>query len=146
MLIVSEDGARAGDTLYLSGAIGGPCLSEEASSALLRGIVQMFAPHALADTAGGILAAVREVADHTGLGFLIIEESLPLADGLAVPVYAARGGYLFSSPSRPVTTMSITIDGVRVSPVGELAVTGETVLRNGKTIDVERDERGLYDP
>ena len=146
MLIVREDGARAGDTLYLTGTIGGPRLDDGAAGALLRGIRQMFAPGALADTDGGILPAAREIAARTGLGFRIIEEAIPVeavhngkkhASDAHPHFYFTRGGYLFASARGHVATMTITIDGVRVTPVGELVDTGQTIERNGSEIDAK---------
>ncbi len=146
VLIVRENGARAGDTLYLTGTIGERRLDDEAAGALLRGIRQMFAPGALADTAGGIISAAREIAAHTGLGFRIIEEAIPVDDtpngksrsaGERPHLYSTRGGYLFASARQHVPTMTITIDGVRVTPVGELVRTGQTIERNGSAIDAE---------
>jgi thiamine monophosphate kinase len=155
VLIVSENGARAGDTLYLTGTIGTPRLDGDAAEALLLGIRQMFTPHALADTANGILAAAREIARNTGFGFRIIEETLPVAaesaekarDGiLTAAMRTAHGGYLFCSPRRPVATMTITIDGIRITPVGELLRTGRTVERNGKSNNADCDAADIDAP
>jgi len=127
VLVVRENGARAGDTLYLAGEIGAPRPEGERADDLLRGIRQVFVPAAVADTGGGVLAAAGEIADHAGLGFRIIKEALPVAAGTAVNADTAPAGYLFCSPRRPVATMTLTIDGVRVTPVGELTAAGRTV-------------------
>ncbi len=129
MLIVSENVARpgaprAGDTLYLTGEIGAPRPEGKRADDLLRGIRQMFVPAAVADTGGGVLAAAGEIADHARLGFRIIKSALPVAPGFAD---TAPAGYLFCSPRRPVATMTLTIDGVRITPVGELTAAGRTV-------------------
>jgi len=127
MLIVSENGARVGDTLYLTGEIGAPRPEGERADDLLRGIRLVFVPAAVADTAGGVLAAAGEIADHARRGYRIIKSALPVAAGTVVNAGTAPAGYLFCSPRRPVATMKLTIDGVRVTPVGELTAAGRTV-------------------
>ncbi|HPO45275.1 MAG TPA: hypothetical protein PK875_05710 [Spirochaetota bacterium] len=129
MLIVRRDGARAGDTLYLACGINPPGLERDCSTGLLRGILQVFAPTALAATDGGILAAAREISKHAGLGYRIMQNALPAAVE-AGGVDPKSSGYLFCSPRRPVATMAIAIDGTRVVPIGEL-VPSESALENG---------------
>ena len=131
MLIVKGNGARPGDTLYLTGEIGAPLVERERADAILRGIRQVFVPTLVADTGGGVRAAAGEIADHAGLGFRIHKAALPVAPGAAVNADTAPAGYLFCSPRRPVATMRLTIDGVRVTPVGELTAAGRTVEETG---------------
>lgn len=129
MLIVRKDGARAGDTLYLACGKNPPGLERDCATGLLRGILQVFAPTALAATDGGILAAAREISKHAGLGYRIMQNALTSVE--AGGDDPKSSGYLFCSPRRPVATMAIAIDGTRVVPIGEL-VPSESSLEGGK--------------
>ncbi len=102
--IVTRGGARPGDALFVSGALGGAAIG---LAALERGRAEAFAPFverlldprpplacgprlaasgavtAMIDISDGLVADIGHIADRSGVGFELCADRLPAAPGLA---------------------------------------------------------------
>ena len=161
--ILTRAGARAGDELYVTGALGGAAAGLRALSAGRRSdtaahqsITRYLRPEprtrfgamlgrnqaasACIDLSDGLADGVRQICAASGIGAIIDVEALPIADGATLPD-ALGGGedyeLLFAvSPRRRSRLRSVgrLVKGLAVTRIGRLTADRAMLLsRNGAT-------------
>lgn len=166
----SRAGARAGDLLYVTGAIGaaglglaiaqGHAAGPDAWLAAYRRPVPRLAEgralaplaHAMADISDGLLIDALRIADASGLAVEINLAAVPLAQGApddrAARIAAVTAGddYELLLAAPPGLTFSQS-DLARISPVGRFAAGRGLTLVDGETEVPLPDRLGyLHDP
>ncbi len=152
---VLRSSARPGDSLYVTGELGGSAL---VLSRLLAGTLKRPNPHrypahffpmpriavgkalrqrqlaaAMIDISDGLSTDLRHICDDSGVGARIYADRVPTAGGIANLRFALHGGedyeLLFASRQKILARIA----GVRVSRIGEIT-RGRRVLlvENGK--------------
>lgn len=84
---ITRRGARVGDRLWLTGAIGGSFASGrhldfEPRLAVARGLVEEGAPRAMIDVSDGLLLDLHRMADASNVGFEIFLGDVPVHEGV----------------------------------------------------------------
>lgn len=113
---------------------------------LVDEIVNMFNPTSMIDISDGLLSDLRHICGSENLGFEIIEEKLPLSNELIRYTsqegrdpygYALSGGeeyeLLFTSRKNLAEMMSVTINGVKVTPIGRIIDEGFYINRENRS-------------
>ncbi|MFI5380897.1 MAG: thiamine-phosphate kinase [Tepidisphaerales bacterium] len=92
---VLRSGAKAGDTIYLTGPLGGSILGRhlrfEPRIELARELAGRGVVHAMIDVSDGLSRDLRHICRESGLGAVIDAERIPLhADALELSKYTGR--------------------------------------------------------
>ena len=131
-----RSGAQPGDTVFVSGRIGGGYAARqrdapafyEVEPRLALGIALRGVASAAIDVSDGLLADLRHLCQASGTRGEVVLEAVPVAVGVAPEVALTAGDdyeLLFTAAQTPATTEPVTAIG-RIS-----AGTGVTVLRAG---------------
>ena len=132
--VVSRAGARPGDRVGVTGALGGA--ADRGSARARRPEPRLEAGHALAragvtamiDVSDGVATDARHVADQSGVQLAIELERLPLAEGVSDPKVAASAGedyeLLFTAPAGFEAPVEVTW-------IGEVGEGGGLLLTEG---------------
>jgi thiamine-monophosphate kinase len=142
--LVGRDGARAGDVVGVTGALG----ADAAAAADRRFEPRLAEGRALAaggvtamiDLSDGLATDARHVADASGVAIEIDLASVPLAEGVDDPVAAATGGedfeLLFTAPERCWDDLERAAE-VALTRLGRVADGGGVVVRKADGAQVE---------
>ncbi len=142
---VLRSGARPGDLVFVSGALGGsihgphlrfvPRLRESAA------LMELGPPTAMMDVSDGLLLDLHRLADASGVGFRIEAERVPVhADALRHerdPLRSALGGgedfeLLFTLPKeRAEAVLARWNLATPITEIGEILPDGRLLVQNG---------------
>ena len=154
-----RSGARPGDLLYVTGALGGsaaelkslaarpgrfltaandgthPQLFPTPRLAVGRALLRRGLATSAIDLSDGLSTDLHHLCDESRAGAIVHADSLPLhplARTHANPLgLALHGGedYELLFTAHPDTTIPRTMAGVRVTPIGEITTTGKVILQ-----------------
>jgi thiamine-monophosphate kinase len=138
--VPARTGARAGDTLYVTGAIGAAMLGFEASDGaaylrprprLAEGLALGPHVHAMMDVSDGLLLDARRMAEASGCTAAIDLAAIPFADGVVDRLAAASWGddyeLLFAAPEGAALPVPATRVGtMRAKGPDPLLLDGES--------------------
>ncbi|MDY6969123.1 MAG: thiamine-phosphate kinase [Spirochaetota bacterium] len=114
---------------------------------IVNEIINMFNPTSMIDISDGLLSDMRHITEASSVGFNIIEENLPISDELisyslemktadTTLQYALNSGeeyeLLFTSDKRLVESMSLNINSIPITPIGEIIDSGFYLTRNNQ--------------
>ena len=152
---ILRSGARPGDALYVTGALGGSAAAirqmsggkklraaqsrahffPEPRIAVGRRLRQRRLASAAIDLSDGLSTDLSHIAEESGVGAVVYADSMPLAKGVTLAL-ALHGGedYELLFTAAPRTRLAEEIAGVRVTRIGEV-IRGNRVFlcdRNGR--------------
>jgi thiamine-monophosphate kinase len=138
--VPARTGARAGDTLYVTGAIGAAMQGFEAGDGaaylrprprLAEGLALGRHVHAMMDVSDGLLLDARRMAEASGCTAAIELDAIPFAQGVRDRLAAASWGddyeLLFTAPDGIVLPVSATRIGTM------LQKSAQPLLLDGKS-------------
>ncbi len=137
--VPARSGARAGDALYVTGAIGAALLGFEAGDGpaylrpkprLAEGLALGGQVHAMMDVSDGLLLDARRMAEASGCTAAIDLDAIPFAPGVIDRLAAASWGddyeLLFAAPAG----LALPVPATRIGAMHEAGA--EPLLLDGK--------------
>jgi thiamine-monophosphate kinase len=113
---VLRSGARPGDVVFVTGALGGSYASKrhltfEPRLAEAHFLMKRFRPTAMMDLSDGLASDARRLAKASGVDVLLVEECVPLSPGVKSVARALSDGedfeLLFTLPPREAARLTL---------------------------------------